>query len=121
MAQIFVCKDGELKDGACRIVKTDATEIGVYFHAGQYYAYRNYCVHQGGPACEGIVISKVLEVLNADRQYVGQAFDENDPHIVCPWHGWEYRLLTGENAADPKIKLKRYEIVQREGGVYVVA
>jgi len=121
MTEVLVCTDGELEDGAVRIVQAGSAQIGVYRHGGKYYAYRNLCAHQGGPACEGIVIGKVVEVLNAERQYVGQSFDDNDPHIVCPWHGWEYRLLTGEHAANPKIKLKRYEVIQREGGVYVVA
>jgi nitrite reductase (NADH) small subunit len=121
MARVFVCKDGELKDGDVRIVSAGTSEIGVYRHAGQYYAYRNHCVHQGGPACEGVKIGKVVEILNSDRGYAGEVFDDSDPHIVCPWHGWEYRLLTGENAVDPKIKLKRYEVVHSGGVIYVDA
>jgi nitrite reductase/ring-hydroxylating ferredoxin subunit len=39
---------------------------------------------------------------------------------VCPWHGWEYKLRTGECAPDPSLKLKRYDVVKREGGIYVV-
>jgi nitrite reductase (NADH) small subunit len=119
MARIFVCKDGELKDGNVRIITADSAEIGVYRHGGKYYAYRNLCPHQGGPACEGIIMSKVVEVLGADRSFVGEAFDDNEPHIVCPWHGWEFKLETGEHAADAKMRLKRYDIVQQEGAVYV--
>jgi nitrite reductase (NADH) small subunit len=122
MADIFVCKAGELQDGDVRIVQaTEKLDIGVYRHAGQYYAYRNYCTHQGGPACEGIVMNAVKDVIAADRTYQGQTFDESDPHIVCPWHGWEYHLKTGEHVVDPKVKLRRYDVVQREGGVYVIA
>jgi nitrite reductase (NADH) small subunit len=121
MAEVFVCKAGELKEGAVRIIRTASTEIGIYYYGSKYYAYRNKCVHQGGPACEGVIIGKVVELLSADRQYIGQSFDDNDPHIVCPWHGWEYRLLTGEHAGNPKIKLMRYDVVQHEGSVYVVA
>jgi nitrite reductase/ring-hydroxylating ferredoxin subunit len=40
-------------------------------------------------------------------------------HIVCPWHGYEYKLETGECAADKKLKLRRYEVIERDGGVYV--
>jgi hypothetical protein len=29
-------------------------------------------------------------------------------------------LRTGECAPDPSLKLKRYDVVQREGGLYVV-
>ena len=38
---------------------------------------------------------------------------------MCPWHGWEYKLKTGECAPDPSLRLRRYEVVQREGGIYV--
>ena len=120
MTQIFVCKDIEMKDGDVRIVHKDKLEIGVYRYAGSYYAYRNYCLHQGGPACEGIIRHKVVDVLGPDKTFLGQSYDRDEPHIVCPWHGWEYKLLTGECAPDPSLRLKRYDVVQREGGIYVV-
>ena len=120
MAQIFVCDDDEMKDGDIRIVRQDRLEVGVYRYAGTYYAYRNHCLHQGGPACEGVLKGRVLDIIGADKTFQGQTYDYDDPHIVCPWHGWEYRLLTGECAPDPSMRLKKYEVVQRDGGVYVV-
>lgn len=120
MPEVFVAKDSELPDGERRIVAHDGTEIGVFRWDGKLYAYQNLCVHQGGPACEGIIRNKVVDLLGPDKSFLGQTYDENEPHIVCPWHGWEYKLTTGECAPDPKIRLKRHEIVHREGGVYVV-
>ena len=29
-------------------------------------------------------------------------------HFVCPWHGYEYDLKTGECAADRRLRLKSY-------------
>src|ERR1700744_5095257 len=118
MAQVFVCSELEMKDGDVRIVRQDKVEVGIYRHDGSYYAYRNHCAHQGGPACEGIVRDKVVDLFGPDRTFLGQTYDKDEPHIVCPWHGWEYKLKTGECAPDPKIRLKRYEVVKREGGVY---
>ena len=43
------------------------TEIGVFRHKGQFYAYSNTCLHQGGPACEGLIIAKVEERLRPDK------------------------------------------------------
>jgi nitrite reductase/ring-hydroxylating ferredoxin subunit len=114
MAQVFVCSELEMKDGDVRIVRQDRVEVGIYRHAGSYYAYRNLCAHQGGPAC------KVIDLFGPDRGFLGQTYDEGEPHIVCPWHGWEYKLKTGECAPDPKIRLRRHKVVQREGGIYVV-
>ena len=120
MPEIFVAKAAELPDGERRIVEHGGLEIGVFCWEGKFYAYQNLCVHQGGPACEGIVRSKVVDLYAADKSFLGQTYDNEEPHIVCPWHGWEYKLLTGECAPDPTLRLKKHEIVQRDGGVYVV-
>ena len=69
----------------------------------------------------GIIRGKVVDLLGPDRTFLGQTYDDGDPRIVCPWHGWEYRLLTGECAPDPSLRLKSYEVVERDGGIYVVA
>ena len=53
MAEWFVAKSSDLKDGDRRIVTAGPREIGVFHKDGAYYAYRNICLHQGGPACEG--------------------------------------------------------------------
>jgi nitrite reductase/ring-hydroxylating ferredoxin subunit len=121
MAQeIFVCKEAEMKDGDVRILRQDKLEVGIYRYDGQFYAYRNHCVHQGGPACEGVIKGKIVEVLAPDKTYIGQDYDYTDPHIVCPWHGWEYKLKTGVCAPDPRLRLRKYQVVQKDGGVYVV-
>jgi len=37
-----------------------------------------------------------------------------------PWNNdGEYKLKTGQCAPDPSLRLRRYEVVQREGGIYV--
>ncbi len=100
--QVFVCKDIEMKDGDVRIIREGKVEVGVYRHAGSFYAYRNDCLHQGGPACEGIIRNKVVDLYAPDKTFTGQTYDEDEPHIVCPWHGWEYKLKTGECAPRSK-------------------
>ena len=34
-------------------------------------------------------------------------------HFVCPWHGYEYDLKTGECVGDRKLKLRKFEVVKR--------
>lgn len=120
MAEWFVAKAEEMPEGDRRIVVAGNNEIGVFHHRGAYYAYSNYCVHSGGPACEGILINKVVDVIAADRTYVGQDFADT-VHFVCPWHGYEYEIETGRCAGDRKLKLKKFEVVQRGEDIYVVA
>ena len=120
MAEWFVAKASELSDGDRRIVTTGRHEIGVFFSGGSYYAYSNLCIHQGGPACEGLLINQVVDIIAPDRTYQGQTFGD-DLHFVCPWHGYEYDMKTGEFVGDRKLKLRKYEVVQRGEDVYVVA
>ena len=67
MAEKFVGKGSEFKDGDRRIVFVGDNEIGVFRDGGEFYAYSNFCLHQGGPACEGLTIAKVEERLRPDK------------------------------------------------------
>ena len=120
MAEWFVAKASEMTDGERRIVTAGNRDIGVFCKDGEYFAYSNTCLHQGGPACEGLLISNVVDVITPDRLYHGQTFGD-DMHFVCPWHGWEYDLKTGECVGDRSQKLRRYDIVTRGDDIYVVA
>jgi len=120
MAEWFVAKSSEMKDGDRRIVTAGKREIGVFHKGGAYYAYSNQCLHQGGPACEGMITQNVVDVIDKDRLYQGQTFGD-DIHFVCPWHGYEYDLKTGECIGDRKLKLRKFDVVERGGDIYVVA
>jgi nitrite reductase/ring-hydroxylating ferredoxin subunit len=120
MPELFVAKASDMKDGDRRIVAAGAErEIGVFFKGGAYYAYGNLCVHLGGPACEGLIINRVVDVIAPDRTYQGQIYGDA-VHFVCPWHGYEYELASGECVGDRRLKLKRFDVVRRGDDVYVV-
>jgi nitrite reductase/ring-hydroxylating ferredoxin subunit len=121
MPDVFVAKVSQFPDGERRIVSHAGCEIGVFHWQGQFYAYENLCVHQGGPACEGIMMHKVEDVIGPDRTWAGQRFSAQEMHFVCPWHGYEYDLKTGECAADRKLRLKSFQVVKRGEDIYVVA
>ena len=120
MAEWFVANAADLPEGDRRIVTAGQNEIGVFHQGGSYFAYSNYCVHSGGPACEGIMINKVVDIIAPDRTYQGQTFSD-EMHFVCPWHGYEYDMRTGEFVANRKFKLKKYQVVQKGDDVYVIA
>jgi nitrite reductase (NADH) small subunit len=119
--EIFVAKSAELKDGQSKLVIDGKTEIGVYRLKGKLYAYLNLCPHQGGPACEGMLIAKVEEDLNPDMTSNGLKFNDDEIHIVCPWHGFEFKVETGEHAGDPKWKLRKFPVAEKGGEIYVTA
>jgi nitrite reductase/ring-hydroxylating ferredoxin subunit len=121
MAEKFVAKATEFKDGDRRIVFVGEHEIGVFRDKGEFYAYSNFCLHQGGPACEGLTIAKVEERLRPDMTSQGLYFSETEMHFVCPWHGMEYDMKTGECVSDRKMKLRKYQVLQKGDEIYVVA
>ena len=50
-----------------------------------------------------------------DKTSRGLYFSETDMHFVCPWHGYEYDLKTGECVADRRLKLQAIRGGRREG------
>jgi nitrite reductase/ring-hydroxylating ferredoxin subunit len=121
MTEIPVGKAASFEDGGRRIVFHGDVEIGVFRWDGKFYAYENLCVHQGGPACEGLIMHQVEDVLAPDRTFIRQTFSKDDVHFVCPWHGYEYHLTTGECVGDRRLKLRSYKVVERSGEIYVLA
>lgn len=117
--EVLVCRSDDLKDGNVRIIEVDDVEVGVIRHGGKCYAYQNVCPHQGGPACEGLRIPQVEDVIDESGAFLRQQYDEGDMHIVCPWHGYEYHLATGVHVGDHSLRLKKFVVAEREGNVYV--
>jgi nitrite reductase/ring-hydroxylating ferredoxin subunit len=118
---ILVGKTAEFNDGDKKIVSRGNGEIGVYYIKGGWYAYQNMCPHQGGPACEGLTMAKVEAVIAPDKTAHGHRFNHDEMHIVCPWHGWEFKLADGMSCADRNFRLRKYDVEVRGGEVYVLA
>jgi nitrite reductase/ring-hydroxylating ferredoxin subunit len=120
--RVLVGSRAELTDGTQRIISIDdATEVGVIAHNGELYSYENRCSHQGGPVCEGTVIGLVEPRLGSDGEMLGERFSDSEPHLVCPWHGVEFRLLTGECVTIPGARLRRYALeVDHAGDVFLL-
>jgi nitrite reductase/ring-hydroxylating ferredoxin subunit len=109
-----------LRDGTRLIVEADGTEVGIIRHDGEWFAYENRCFHQGGPVCEGLVIGKVEALVGEGGRSLGERFSATEMRLVCPWHGWEYDLRTGRAAVDPRLCLKKYDVLERDGSVFLV-
>ena len=116
--EIVVAQSNDLLEGSRTVVDIEGTEIGIFRVEGQLVAYGNYCQHAGGPVCQGIMINRVEELLDEEKKSLGDGFS-GDPHIVCPWHGYEFDLRTGQHPADPSIKLRSYRVFERSGEVFV--
>jgi nitrite reductase/ring-hydroxylating ferredoxin subunit len=118
--EYFVGTLADFSDGSRRLITVDGVEVGVISHRGRFYAYRNWCVHQGGPVCEGLITGRVQELVDDDGRIVGGSISEEEIRIVCPWHGYEFDLETGRCIPESNKRLRAYEVVERDGNVYVV-
>jgi len=120
--ELLVGKTSEFEDGGKKIIPNGKSEIGVYLIKGEWFAYQNLCPHQGGPACEGLLMAKVEEIIDPEKKtYHGMRFNHDEMHIVCPWHGWEFRMEDGVACGDEAWKLRKYDVEVRGEEVYVLA
>lgn len=120
MNQLYAGRTEDFADGVRRLVAFQDYEIGVWRERGEFVAYRNQCLHQGGPVCEGAIIGRVEAILDDKRHVLGERFSSEERHLVCPWHGWEYDVRTGECAGKRGWYLERYDVLERDGTVYVL-
>jgi len=101
MEKHWVAHKDEIVEGTCKIVKVKNAEYGIYKVRGNYYAWRNACPHFGAPVCKGVITGTRLPT----SVYEYKLGRENEI-VRCPWHGWEFDLMTGEHLVDPATKLR---------------
>lgn len=103
-----------------RLVRVGAREIGVFRVGDSFYAVRNRCPHQGAPLCLGRVFSRIVSDRPGEFELAG-----GPPLLVCPWHGWQYDVSTGQSYSPGDPHVKSYGVSVEPGselveGPYVV-
>lgn len=104
-----------------KLVRVGDRDVTVFAFDGGWYAYENKCPHAGGPVCQGRIMPRVEADIAPDGTVGELRFSEDDFHVVCPWHGWEFDLRTGISATDPRRRLRRFQVEEREDGLYASA
>jgi nitrite reductase/ring-hydroxylating ferredoxin subunit len=95
---VRIARADEIADGERKIVDVDGVSVGVFHHQGKWIALHNSCLHRGGPVCAGPL--------------------EGDT-LTCPWHGYQYDVMTGRLLLDPSARLDTYVVDVRDGQVFV--
>lgn len=98
------------------ITEVDGLEIAVFRVGEEYHAVANFCVHQGGPLCEG----ELEGWTQVDKESWEWTFDETEKYILCPWHGWVFDITTGENVDTEKYSVPTYDVEVQDGEVFVI-
>jgi nitrite reductase (NADH) small subunit len=109
-----VARASEIPPGGRKIVEIEGRSIGVFNVHGTFVAVLNVCPHELAPVCLGAVRGTALASMP------GEYFWGREGEILaCPWHGWEFDLLTGRALADARKRLRLYPVVVREDMVHV--
>jgi nitrite reductase/ring-hydroxylating ferredoxin subunit len=109
----------DFADPGRRVVDINGVEIAVFHKAGSFYAYENVCPHLGGPACQGKILPLTLEAVEPDRTSTGRVFSKDQTNVVCPWHGMEFNICTGEHPTNKRIRLRKIDLRVHDGHVFV--
>jgi nitrite reductase/ring-hydroxylating ferredoxin subunit len=127
---VVVARADEIAPGERKIVEIGGRSIGVFNLAGEYFALRNRCPHQGGPLCEGFRFAPLRSATPGEYERGSER-----AVIRCPWHGWEFEIRTGRSWFDPeRMRVRSYRArvqaqappdaesypARREGGHVVV-
>jgi nitrite reductase (NADH) small subunit len=105
---------GEIPAGGRKIVDIDGRSIGIFNVNGNFVAVLNVCPHELAPVCKGQV--RGTTVPSMPGQY---RWGREGEILACPWHGWEFDLLTGRALADKHKRLRLFPVTVREDTLYV--
>ena len=95
-------------------MEIDGRTVGVFNVGGTFVAVLNVCPHELAPVCLGPVRGTTLPSMPGEYRW-----GRDGEILACPWHGWEFDLLTGRALADPRKRLRRYPVRVREGMIFV--
>ncbi|WP_284010652.1 Rieske (2Fe-2S) protein [Haloarcula pelagica] len=114
-----VARTDELTEGERLIALLDGKEIGVFNIGGELHAYPNWCAHQGGPLCEGMLSGTVEGEFDRDELETELEWSREGEVLSCPWHGWEFDATTGECLVDDGCRLRSIPVRAEAGHVVV--
>lgn len=110
-----VAAAADIPPGTMRLVGVGRFGIGVFNVDGEFHAVANYCPHEGAPICLGRVHGS-----NVYDEAAGEFVRVLEGRVLrCPWHQWEFDVVTGKSLAKPERRVKTYDVTVVEGDVVV--
>lgn len=98
MAFVRAVKTAEVPPGTIRELQIDGKTVALANVEGKFYAIENTCLHRGGPLGQGVLEGKT---------------------VTCPWHGWDYDVISGKTVANPAVGVSCYKIEVRGEDIFV--
>jgi nitrite reductase (NADH) small subunit len=110
----IVARTEEISPGARRIVRLEERSVGIFNVNGHYVAVLNVCPHEFAPVCLGHLGGTTLPSAPGEWQW-----GREGEILACPWHGWEFDLLTGACLTDRR-RLRLYEVIVEDDQIIVM-
>lgn len=83
------CSKSDFTNRNCITTSANEAEVAIFKINDQFFAIANNCSHRGGPLSEG----------------------EMDGNVVtCPWHGFQFDVMTGNCATQSAFKQSKYNL-----------
>ncbi len=93
-----VATKSQIEAGTCKAFEAIGRTIVVHNVDGEFFATSSQCPHQGGPLGDGIVDGKT---------------------VTCPWHAWQFDLVTGEATYNPGFKIDCFKVELQDDDILV--
>jgi nitrite reductase/ring-hydroxylating ferredoxin subunit len=106
----------DFTEGKFTVLLVGSREVGVIrLPGGAFRAVLNRCPHKGAPICKGLVSGTWPPSAPDQLQ-----FEREGEVLICPWHGFEYDLVTGEEMyQDRPTRLRLYPTSVEDGQVMI--
>ena len=98
MAFVLAAKAADVAPGTIREIQVGGTAVALANVGGQFHAISGTCLHRGGPLGDGPLEGSV---------------------VTCPWHGWQYDVITGKVGQNPSVGVAVYPVESRGDEVFV--
>lgn len=116
MKKYVVARAADIPAGEHRLVEVNGRGIGIYNVGGTFHALLSRCPHQGADLCRGVVAG----ALSSDGPGHFR-LDHDRAFVICPWHGWEFDVETGQSWFDARHTRVRSFDVAVAGGEEIAA
>jgi len=96
------------------MINVEGHQLGIFNVQGTFVTILNICPHEQAPICCGHIDGTTLSSSPGEFRW-----GREGEILRCPWHGWEFDLLTGKALVD-KRRLRRYPTVVENEDIYVI-
>lgn len=103
----------EIPDGG-RIVEVRGMSIGLFRVHDAIVALLNICPHELAPVCRGQ--QRGTSLPSQPGEFI---WGRENEILACPWHQWEFDLLSGRSLVDEKVRLRTFPVTVEDGEVYI--